>query len=113
MQDGVNEAAELLKDEQPFKLVFSKQGNIGAVAVGYGTYRNVANIKNPDQRNLSLRHAYIEAYMNAKKELAQGFANISVDAQTLWKDSMAKLVTDDETLKSSEKGLNESVKESF
>ena len=104
MQDAVNKATELTVkesghnlDEPSFKLITSKQGGIGAVAAGRASYATDA--ANLDAQRLAMRYAYIKAYMEAKKNLAQGFFGLSNEGKTVLVESMRTLVADDETLK--------------
>ncbi|MDR0608685.1 MAG: hypothetical protein LBG58_01070 [Planctomycetaceae bacterium] len=125
IQDGINAAAELteknaqtatantdelVEDEPMFKLVFSKEGNCGAVATGIGTY---ADSKNPDQVNLAKRRAFVQAYLEAKKNLAQGFQSVTIEAKTEWKSASEKIVSDDGTQTNKQTSLDEYIKESF
>ncbi|MDR2440405.1 MAG: hypothetical protein LBE12_13675 [Planctomycetaceae bacterium] len=125
IQDGINAAAELtekdaqkattdtnglVEDEPMFKLVFSKEGNCGAVATGIGMYQDS---ENPDLANLSKRFAFVQAYMEAKKNLAQGFQSVTIEAKTEWKSASEKIVSNDGTQTNKQTSLDEYIKESF
>ena len=113
MQDAANKADELTvqeakeyqEDDPPFKLITSKKGGIGAVATGRASYATSA--KNKDAIRLAMRHAYIKAYMEAKKNLAQGMNGLSSEGETILKEALTTIVNNDETLKNKETELTE------
>ncbi|MDR2757741.1 MAG: hypothetical protein LBC20_18815, partial [Planctomycetaceae bacterium] len=127
IQDGINAAAELteknvqtanttssgnelIEGEPMFKLVFTKEGHRGAVATGIGTYQDS---KNPDLANISKRSAYVQAYMEAKKNFAQGFAETTIEAKTEWKSASDKIISNDGTQTKIRTSLSVNTNESF
>ena len=113
MQDAVNKAEQLTVeksrgyqlDEPSFKLITSKRGGVGAVASGRATYRT--NLKNKDAIRLDQRHAYVKAFMEAKKNLTQGMKGLSSEGKTILHDALSIIVSDDESLKNKESSLEE------
>ena len=115
MQDAAVKADELTRkeahtfqeDRPAFMLITSKQGGIGAIATGKGTYRT--NTANRDAERLSQRHAYITAFMEAKRNLAQGFNRLSAEGNTVLTEALTKIVHDDETLRNKSTDITETI----
>lgn len=117
MQDAANRATELtveesgnFKEDAPaFKLITSKYGGVGAVASGRASYATGA--KNKDAIRIAQRHAYVKAFMEAKKNLAQGFNGLSSEGKTILNASLTTMIGNDETLKNSEETVEEVVRQ--
>ena len=110
MQDAANKAEQLTaqeyqEDEAAFKLITSKKGGVGAIATGRATYATGA--KNKDAIRLAMRHAYIKAFMEAKKNLTAGFNGLSSDGVTILNEALTTIVNNDETLKNKETNMTE------
>ncbi|MDR2368470.1 MAG: hypothetical protein LBF58_10270 [Deltaproteobacteria bacterium] len=70
---------------------FRFPSGFGFVAAGSGTYRKVAN---PTTTRINQRNAYAKAYVEAKKNLAQGFYGLSNEGKNILAESMTNLDTD-------------------
>jgi len=113
MQDAANKATELTvkessnytEDDPAFMLITSKKGGVGAIATGRASYATTA--RNKDAVRLAMRHAYIKAFMEAKKNLTVGFNGLSSEGKTVLVNALRTIVNDDETLKNSKTGLEE------
>jgi hypothetical protein len=111
MQDAANKATELTFkiDEPPFKLITSKSGGVGAIASGRASYKT--NATNKDAIHLAIRHAYIAAFMEAKKNLAQGFNGLSNEGKTVLTEALTTIVGSDESLKNSGRSMEEVIQQ--
>lgn len=112
MQDAANKADELTvektkyqEDEPAFALITSKKGGIGFIASGRASY--ATNATDTDSIRLAMRHAYVKAFMEAKKNLAQGFNGLSNEGRTILNESLAAIARNDESLKNKDVDLEE------
>ena len=115
MQDAANKAAEITVqaarnqnfDAPPFKLITSQGGGIGAIATGRASYFSDAT--NRDAQRIAMRQAYIRAFTEAKRNLAQGFNGLSSEGATIIGERLQTIIDNNESLKSRESDMYEGI----
>ena len=103
VQDAIN--AVVAERKQGCTMIAVPSGGYGFVATGIGTYRK--NMDNITAERIAQRNAYVEAYMQAKSQMASLLGEMAVKGVTTFDRKTETLDTDSKALRNQTRDLNE------
>lgn len=103
LQDAIN--AVVAERKQGCTMIAVPSGGYGFVATGIGTYRK--NMDNVTAERIAQRNAYVEAYMQAKSQMASLLGEMAVRGVTTFDKKTETLDTDSKALRNQTRELDE------
>jgi len=103
VQDAIN--AIVAERKQGCTMIAVPSGGYGFVATGIGTYRK--NMDNVTAERIAQRNAYVEAYMQAKSQMASLLGDMAVRGVTTFDKKTETLDTDSKALRNQTRELDE------
>lgn len=103
VQDAIN--AIVAERKQGCTMIAVPSGGYGFVATGIGTYRK--NMENITAERIAQRNAYVEAYMQAKSQMASLLGEMVVKGVTTFDKKTETLDTGSKALRSQTRDLDE------
>ena len=106
VQDAIN--AIVQRHEEGCDMIATPEGGYGFVATGLGTYRK--DMQNITALRIAQRNAYVQAFMQAKSQMAGLVSGIAVEGITNFDSQVSAEDTDKEATRSSDSSSAESVR---